>query len=617
MLASLEGLDWKPVSSVDFENCVQAEKLRRIRHSSAHLMAAVIQERYTDVQFATGPTTEFGFYYDLHFAEGAAFCLDDFVWVEERMRQIVAENQPFEVAEVTHEVARAHFDGADQHYKVQILDRISDAVVKLYRNGAFIDLCAGPHVPSTGHLAFFKLLNVSGAHWRDEREQSLIRVSGTAWSSAKEIKQYLRVLELVGRRDHRVRGPELDLFTFHPWAASALWHPKGLVLRQELDRMWRERHKEFGYVEIMNPMLYRPELYECSGHWDHFREDMFVFSNEAGEPSYALKPMNCPDTMLFFGSRVRSYRELPMRVAESQTLHRNEPSGSIHGIMRTRNFVQDDAHVFLATEHLQDEVSSQLRLIEATYSLFGLKFRLHLATQPEGSIGTDEVWRSAEVALRLALDATGRDYIEDDGEGAFYGPKIDVYVTDSLGRDWQCGTVQLDFNLPERFDLTYTASDGSPKRPIVIHRAVYGSIERFIGILIEHFDGLFPTWLAPEQAVVLPISSDIADYAQDVMRRLQVEGIRCELDEDGSLNYRIRAAEKRRVRYVLVVGERERESNTVAVRLSGEARRETMGLEQLVEELLCRISERVLDVTVNDLMAGLRQPESGSGEQDY
>ena len=609
-------LAWTKVDAVSYKAYERGERLRCIRHSCAHLMAAVIERRLPGTRFATGPATGTGFFYDM-VPEGAALRLEDLPEIEAEMAALAAQDLPFEVAEIDAAEARDYFAAQGQSFKVEIMDRIDSPTVTLYRLGEFVDLCAGSHVPSTRMLGNFRLTNVSGAHWRSETEPSLTRVTGTAWSSPKDLTRYLKILEEIRRRDHRVRGPELDLFIFHPWAASALWHPNGLVLRDELDRLWRERRGEYGYISILNPLLYRPELFQCSGHWEHFQEDMFVFDNEKGEPAYALKPMNCPDTMLFFKSRTRSYRDLPLRVAESQVLHRNEASGAIHGIMRTRNFVQDDAHIFLDEHHVQDEVAAQLRLIRDTYAVFDLESRLHLSTRPEHFLGNLAVWNTAEDALRRALEVNRQPYVVDENEGAFYGPKIDVYVTDSLGRDWQCGTVQLDFNLPERFELEFTAEDGERRRPIVIHRAVYGSVERFLGILIEHFDGLFPTWLAPEQAVVLPISQEFGGYAREVRARMQAAGIRCDIDEEDSLNYRIRAAEKRRVRYLLVVGERERTAGTIAVRLSGAGRRFTAPIDAIVTEIAEKTRTRELDVEVQNLFEEFTDTAAQTGNRDY
>jgi threonyl-tRNA synthetase len=492
-----------------------------------------------------------------------------------------------------------------------------DQTVTFYRNGDFVDLCAGPHVPDTGFCHHVKLLAASPAHWRGEQNPSLQRVSGTAWDSRDALKNYLSFVEEAKARDHRVLGSTLDLFSFHPWAASALWHPKGLIIRNELGRFWRELQPEYGYVEILNPVLYKPDLFHTSGHWEHYHEDMFIVRDEAGDPDFVLKPMNCPDTMLYYRTQAHSYRELPLRVAESQVLHRNEVTGALHGLMRTRSFVQDDAHIFLAPEQVQDEIRQLLELVERFYSVFGLEYSMKLSTRPEKFMGAIEQWNAAEAALKASLDAAGREYTIDEGDGAFYGPKIDISIQDSLGRRWQCGTIQLDFQLPQRFELEYTAQDGTRQTPIVVHRAIFGSIERFIGVIVEHFAGAFPVWLSPVQAVVLPISDEKhLDYANDVTARLRKAGARVEMVQYESLNYRIRQAEKQKVPYILVVGEREQEQGTAAVRRHKVKEQRVLPVADVVLEIMDKVRARELDVHVAKIAAKFVEPSAATTEEN-
>ncbi len=607
----LEGLSWKPVAAEEFESLAADEKLKRVRHSASHVMATAVTRLFPGTQFATGPATSQGFFYDVR--PPGQLAADDLERIESAMAEIAEQKQPFEVAAIPKPDAIELFRQWEQPYKLDLLNRIPDAAVTLYRNGDFVDLCAGPHVPDTGYCRHVKLLNVSAAHWQREDQPSLTRLSGTAWRDPKSLRKYLVFLEEVKARDHRVLGPQLDLFSFHPWAAAALWHPRGLVVRDQLFALWRDFICQ-DYIEILNPLLYRKELFETSGHWEHFRDDMFVLNDEAGNPSFVLKPMNCPDTMLFFRSKTRSYRELPLRVAEGQILHRNEPNGAIHGIMRTRNFVQDDAHIFLGPEHIQSEVLALMEMLGRLYAVFGVEYDVALSTRPESFMGEPRLWDEAESALREALDETGVAYRVDEGEGAFYGPKIDVAIRDSLGRRWQCGTVQLDFNLPMKFDLKYSAADGSLQRPIVIHRAIFGSFERFIGVLIEHFGGAFPTWLAPEQVVVFPVGESHLDYAGEVFKELKAAGIRASVDADNSINYRVRAAEARKVPYMLVVGDREQSGGTVSVRRHKVKQQRVMSRTELAEEVLQHIRERTLDVVATPVSFRDESSEAASTE---
>ncbi|HEX2079529.1 MAG TPA: threonine--tRNA ligase [Longimicrobium sp.] len=597
---------WRPVAAEEFRALPADEQLRRIRHSSAHVMATALRQVRPEARFAIGPATEHGFFYDVRL--DAPLTPDEIEAVQEGMERVAEERQPFEVAVVPHAEAVAFFQEKGERYKLDVLERLADRTVTFYRNGGFVDLCAGPHVPDTGFCRHARVLASSPAHWRGEQNPSLQRVSGTAWESHEALRRYLAFVEEAKARDHRVLGAALDLFSFHPWAASALWHPKGLVVRNELGRFWRELQPEYGYVEILNPVLYRPELFQTSGHWDHYQDDMFIVRGAAGQPEWALKPMNCPDTMLFYRTQARSYRELPLRVAEGQVLHRDEMTGAVHGLMRTRGFVQDDAHIFLAPEQVQDEMRVLLELVDRFYAVFGLEYSMQLSTRPEKVLGAVAQWDEAEAVLRSALDASGKEYRIGEGDGAFYGPKIDISVQ-GLGRRWQCGTIQLDYQMPRRFGLEYAAQDGSRQTPVVIHRAIFGSMERFIGLLVEHFAGAFPVWLAPVQAVVLPISDDKhLEYANEVAARLRRAGVRAEVDRYESLNYRIRQAEKQKVPYILVVGEREQEQRTAAVRRHRVKEQRVLPVEDIVMEIAGKVRSRELDVRVEKLPARFAEP---------
>lgn len=609
----LQGHDWRPVDADEFKALPADEKLRRIRHSSAHVMATALRHVRPEARFAIGPATEHGFFYDVRL--DAPLTPEEIEQVQEGMQRVAKEKQRFEVAVVPHAGAVEYFAEKGEQYKLDILEKLADQTVTFYRNGDFVDLCAGPHVPDTGFCQHVKLLASSPAHWRGEQNPSLQRVTGTAWESREALKNYLAFVQEAKARDHRVLGATLDLFSFHPWAASALWHPKGLVIRNELGRFWRDLMPEYGYVEILNPILYKPELFQTSGHWDHYQDDMFIVRDAAGEPDFVMKPMNCPDTMLYFKGQSHSYRDLPLRVAESQVLHRNEVTGALHGLMRTRSFVQDDAHIFLAPEQVQNEIRELLALVDRFYSVFGLQYSMKLSTRPEKFMGEIAQWDAAEAALKAAMDGSGREYWIDEGDGAFYGPKIDISIQDSLGRKWQCGTIQLDFQLPQRFELEYTAQDGTRQAPIVIHRAVFGSIERFVGVIVEHFAGAFPTWLSPVQAVVLPISDEKhLDYAHEVTARLRKAGIRTQTQQYESLNYRIRQAEKQKVPYILVVGDREMEEGTAAVRRHKVKEQRVLSVDGVVAELADKLRTRELDVHVATMAAKFNESAAATTE---
>ncbi|MGH9415230.1 MAG: threonine--tRNA ligase [Terriglobales bacterium] len=598
------------------------ERLRRIRHSASHVMAQAVREIFPGVELAIGPPIENGFYYDMQLPRSLTEA--DLPEIEKRMRRIVARNPPFYRATLERPRAIEIFREWRQPFKLELLAAIADPVVSLYKQDRFIDLCAGPHVAQAGVCGHFKLQSVAGAYWRgDEHNPMLQRIYGTAWESEEELAEYLQFVEDSKARDHRKLGQQLDLFSFHPWAAGCpFWHPRGLVVREELRRLWRETHKAAGYIEIMGPVLYRKELFETSGHWEHFQQDMFLVQAGSGEeaaggasgPAMALKPMNCPDTMLYYKTRQHSYRELPLRISEGQLLHRNEPMGALHGLMRARVFSQDDAHIYLHEDQIQDEIVRVLDLLKQIYAFFGLRYSITLATRPDKAMGEPELWVKAEDGLRRALETLGLPFAVEPGGGAFYGPKIDVKIHDSMNRQWQCGTVQLDFNQPRRFELEFIDRDNQARTPVVIHRALFGSVERFLGILLEHFAGALPTWLAPVQAVVLPITEAQEGYARGVLAQLEAAGVRAELMEPSSkIGYRIREAELHKIPYMLVVGQREADAGAVAVRTYQEKDRGAKPLAEVLAELDDKIRHRRLDVTVKDYSA-LFRADDAAGE---
>ena len=570
------------------------DSLAVLRHSAAHVLATAVRELRPGAGIGFGPAIDEGFYYD--FDVDAPFTPEDLEAFEEKMAEVVARDEPFERRRVTREEARALF--ADDPLKLERLEEFpEDEVITVYRNGPFLDLCRGPHVPSTGRLKHFKLLSGAGAYWRgDHRRQMLQRIYGTAFHTKADLDEHLHRLEEARRRDHRRLGKELDLFQFHPVSpGAAFWTPRGTALYNTLEAFVRERQRE-AFLEVRTPLLYTKALWEQSGHWGKYRENMFlVLDNETGEHDMSLKPMNCPSHHLYYATATHSYRELPVRYVTLDVLHRNELSGALSGLTRVRQFAQDDCHVYLREDQIAEEVKFLMDFILGHYEAFGLKSSLTFATRPEVRIGSDEQWDRAEAALREALDSTGREYEVEEGDGAFYGPKIDFRVTDSIGRQWQLGTIQLDYNAPERFDLTYVGEDNAPHRPVVIHRAVCGSFERFVAILIEHFAGAFPTWLAPEQVRVLPISEQWTESARALTAQLEEAGVRAALAAKDTLSYRIREAETMKVPYMAIVGEREAEAGTVAVRKRGAGKKQdVMPREEFVARVVEEIRTRAL-----------------------
>ncbi len=574
------------------------EPLPTLRHSCAHVMAQAVKELFPEVKLAIGPAIEDGFYYD--FARAEPFTAEDLERIEARMGQIVERDLRFVREELPRAEAIGFFEARGEPFKAEILKGIDAPVVSLYRQGEFVDLCRGPHVPSTGHIKTFKLLSSSGAYWRgDERNPMLQRIYGTAWHTREELDRYLWRLEEAKRRDHRKLGRELDLFVFHDVSpGAAFWLPRGMVIFRELERFWREVHDARGYQEISTPILVHKRLWEQSGHWDHYRENMFLV--EAEEQVFSLKPMNCPESTFVYRHHLRSYRDLPMRFSELGRLHRFERSGTLAGMFRVRQFTQDDAHVYCRPDQLQSEITGVIEIVQLLYGTFGFEPRFLLSTKPEKAMGDATLWEQAETALAEALRKRDLPYEVRAGEGAFYGPKIDAVISDVLGRDWQLATIQLDFvMLPERFQLEYIDSDGRAKRPVAIHRAIYGSFERFVGILTEHFAGAFPPWLAPVQARVLPVSEKVADYGRSVFERLQAAGVRVELDDRSEkLGYRIREAQLQKVPYMLVVGERESREGTASLRRRTGEDLGQRPVEQIVAELTAEIASRSVMLTV-------------------
>ena len=548
---------------------VEADEAQHvIRHSAAHIMAQAIKHLYPEADFAYGPATDNGFYYDVDLGD-KKISEDDLPTIEAEMKKIVKENLRFQVFELPREEAIALMEERGEKYKVEhIGDLADDARITFYQQGDYIDMCVGPHLTYTKALKAFKLTGVSGAYWKnDANNKMLTRINGTAFATKDELEAHLTLLEEAKKRDHRRIGREMDLFMMRDEAPGfPFFLPNGMVLKNTLLDYWREIHHKAGYVEISTPQIMNKSLWLTSGHWDHYKDNMY--STMIDDEEYCIKPMNCPGGVLVYSSKPHSYRELPIRAGEIGLVHRHELRGALHGLFRVRCFNQDDAHLFVTPEQLTDEIVGVVRLIDSVYQKFGFKYHVELSTRPEDSMGSDEDWAAAEEGLKVALDKLGMDYVVNEGDGAFYGPKIDFHLEDSLGRTWQCGTVQLDFQMPQNFDLTYVDADGEKKRPIMLHRVCFGSIERFIGILIEHYAGKFPVWLAPMQVKVLPVSEKSRDYAHQVTEQLEAAGIRVVCDDrDEKIGYKIREARGvDRVPYMLILGEKEVEAGNISVR---------------------------------------------------
>ena len=567
--------------------------LEVIRHSTAHLLAYAVKELFPEAQVTIGPVIENGFYYD--FSYKRPFTPDDLQAIEKRMGELAKKDEPVVRRVLPRDEAVAHFKAMGEHYKAEIIGSIpADQDVSLYREGGFEDLCRGPHVPSTGKLKHFKLMKVAGAYWRgDSNNEMLQRIYGTAWATKDELQQYLTMLEEAEKRDHRKLGRELDLFHVDDHAPGVVfWHPKGWTVWQQVEQYMRRVYQDNGYQEVKGPQILDKTLWEKTGHWDKYRENMFTTESEKRD--YALKPMNCPGHILIYKQGIKSYRDLPLRLGEFGQCHRNEPSGGLHGIMRVRGFTQDDGHIFCTEDQILDECNAFTALLQKVYSDFGFTDILYkVATRPEKRIGADELWDKAEHALMESLRNSGCEFIISPGDGAFYGPKIEYTLKDALGRQWQCGTIQVDFSLPQRLEAEFVAESGERKTPVMLHRAILGSLERFIGILIEQHAGALPAWLAPTQVTVLNITDSQADYARNVAKTLQKQGLRCELDlRNEKITYKIRAHSLQKVPFILVVGDKEAASNCVAVRARGNQDLGVMAVSAFAEKVLTDIAAK-------------------------
>ena len=548
---------------INFED----EQIRTaFRHTASHIMAQAVKKLWPDAKLAIGPAIENGFYYDFDLEH--KFTEEDFPKIQKEMKKIVQANYKLERFELSRKEAVALMEEKGEPYKVELIgDLAEDAVISFYQQGDFVDLCAGPHMESTGQIKAFKVMSVAGAYWRGNSDNKMLqRLYATAFPTQEELDEYIARMEEAKLRDHRRIGKEMDLFAIYEEGPGfPFFLPKGMIIRNELEAYWRQEHRKRGYEEIKTPLILNEQLWRTSGHWDHYKDNMY-FTQIDGE-DYAIKPMNCPGAMLAYKRKMYSYRDFPMRVGELGQVHRHELSGALHGLMRVRTFTQDDAHIFMLPEQVNDEIIGVAKLCDDVYKMFGFEYHVELSTRPEDSMGTDEEWQMAENALRSAIEEMGVPFVVNEGDGAFYGPKLDFHLKDSIGRTWQCGTIQLDLQMPQRFDLTYVGSDGEKHRPIMIHRVVFGSIERFIGILTEHFAGKFPLWLAPVQVRLLTVTEKFVPYAEEVLKRLEEAGIRAELDaRNEKIGYKLREARNERVSYLCVIGEREAEAGALTVR---------------------------------------------------
>ena len=567
--------------------------LSTLRHSCSHVLAQAIKRLYPEAKLAIGPSIADGFYYDIDFAEPISE--SDFEKIETEMRKIIKENEKIEYFSLPREEAIKLMQEKDEPYKVELIEDLPEGeLISFFKQGEFTDLCAGPHLQYTKQVGkAFKLQNIAGAYWRgSEKNKMLTRIYGTAFDTKEDLENYLQMMEEAKKRDHRKIGKELKLFMFNEAGPGfPFFLPNGMTVKNTLIDYWRELHHKAGYVEVSTPIILNRKLWETSGHWDHYKENMYT--TVIDDEDYAVKPMNCPGGVLIYQSEPRSYRDLPLRVGELGIVHRHEKSGQLHGLFRVRCFTQDDAHIFMTPDQITDEILGVIKLIDQVYSLFGFKYFVELSTRPEDSMGSDEDWEMAENGLKAALDKAGIDYKINEGDGAFYGPKIDFHLIDAIGREWQCGTIQLDFQLPQRFELEYMGADGEKHRPIMIHRVLYGSIERFIGILTEHYAGAFPTWVAPVQVKILPVSDKFLDYAKEVAEKLDNEHIRVEVDtRSEKLGWKIREAQKEKVPYMLVVGEKDMNDRTVSVRSRKNGDEGAFGLPEFMERIKKEIADK-------------------------
>ncbi|MBX4264985.1 threonine--tRNA ligase [Clostridium estertheticum] len=576
-------------------NSNEEEGRRTLRHTASHILAQAVKRLYPNAKLAIGPAIDNGFYYDFDVVE--PFTMDILEKIEVEMRKIVKEDLRLERSVVSRKEALKIMEDKGEIYKIELINNLPEGEeLVFFKQGDFIELCAGPHVLSTLKVKAFKLLSVAGAYWRgSEKNKMLQRIYGTAFARKSELDEYLNMLEEAKKRDHRKLGKELKLFALMDEGPGfPFFLPNGVVLKNKLIEYWREIHKKAGYVEIETPMILNKELWETSGHWSHFKENMYTVSID--EEEFAIKPMNCPGGMLVYKSETHSYRDLPIRAGELGKVHRHELSGALHGLMRVRAFTQDDAHIFMMPEQIKDEIKGVVRLIDEVYGRFGFKYKVEFSTRPENSMGSDEEWKLAESSLIGALEEMNMNFKINEGDGAFYGPKIDFHLEDSIGREWQCGTIQLDLQLPQRFDLKYIGSDGEKHRPIVIHRVIFGSIERFIGILIEHFEGKFPTWLSPVQVKILPISELYNNYAEVVKNKLERSNIRVSLDcRAEKIGYKVREARIERLPYIIVIGEKEQNSESISLRSRKNGDEGNCSLEAFISRITQEIDGKMLD----------------------
>ncbi len=576
---------------INFED----EQVRlRYRHTTSHIMAQAVKKLWPDAKLAIGPAIESGFYYDFDMEHKLND--QDLLKIQKEMKKIIQANYPLERFELPREEAIKFMADKGEDYKVELIEDLpEDEVISFYRQGDFVDLCAGPHMDRTGQIKAVKLQSVAGAYWRgDSDRQMLQRIYGTCFPSQQELDEYLERLEEAKKRDHRKIGREMDLFALYEEGPGfPFFMPNGMIIRNELENFWKTEHRKRGYQEIKTPLILNEQLWRTSGHWDHYKDNMY-FTKIDGE-DYAIKPMNCPGSVLVYKRKMWSYRELPVRLGELGQVHRHELSGALHGLMRVRTFTQDDSHIFMLPEQIKDEVIGVVKFIDDVYKMFGFTYHIELSTRPDDSMGTDEEWERAETALREAMESIGVPYVINEGDGAFYGPKLDFHLEDSLGRTWQCGTIQLDMQMPQRFDLTYVGPDGEKHRPVMIHRVIFGSIERFIGILIEHFAGKFPLWLAPVQVKLLTVTEKFSDYALKIAKQFEEAGIRAEADiRNEKIGYKLREARNARTPYICVIGEREVEAGNLTVRSSKEGE---LG-EMLPEELQARMLKEIADKSI-------------------
>lgn len=582
----------KDGTKIEFCTKNDPEGLAALRHTAAHVMAQAIQHLYPGTKFAIGPAISTGFYYDIESEH--VFKQEDFPAIEKEMSKIIKQNLHLDKKVVSRKEALDFFKNKEQDYKILLInDMPEDTELSIYTQGDYDDLCRGGHVDNTGKIKAFKLLSVAGAYWRgDENNVMLQRIYGTAFFNKEDLEHFLFVRSEAEKRDHRKLGKQLDLFSFHEEGPGfPFFHPKGMVIRNLLIDYERELFRKYGYEEIVTPIILSKNLWLQSGHWDHYRENMYF--TKIDNEDYAVKPMNCPGGILYFKTQQRSYRDLPKRVGEFGLVHRHELHGALHGLFRVRNFTQDDAHIFMTPKDMESEVISVVKMFKELYDVFGLKYHIELSTRPENSMGSDELWEIATNALRNAIESTNVSYRINEGDGAFYGPKLDFHIEDSLGRTWQCGTIQMDMQLPERFDVTYVGEDGEKHRAVMIHRAGYGSLERFIGILIEHYAGAFPTWCAPVQVKIIPVSENYHNYAQEVYKKMFEQGIRVEIDKgNDTLGYKIRKSQMEKIPYMVVVGEKESNSGNISVRSREKGDEGTVDINKFIELILNKMKER-------------------------